>query len=110
MKWTCLPNCRVNQGTVEPDELFAKLQSEASFAVLKRRSEMKRIARTGILFKLFACAAIASAMLFFSTPARAQDTPCAFDDASLSYRGTPLEQARCLLRPVLVGGHLGPQM
>lgn len=37
---------------------------------------------------------------------RAQDTPCPFDDSSLSYTGTPQEQARCLLRPVMVGGHL----
>lgn len=39
--------------------------------------------------------------------ARAQETPCAFDDARLSYKGTPEEQARCLLRPVLIGGQLG---
>ena len=39
--------------------------------------------------------------------ASAQETPCAFDDARLSYKGTPEEQARCLLRPVLIGGQLG---
>jgi hypothetical protein len=39
--------------------------------------------------------------------ARAQETPCAFDDESLSYEGTPQEQAKCLLRPVSIGGHLG---
>lgn len=33
--------------------------------------------------------------------------PCAFDDASLSYVGSPQEQAKCLLRPVQIGGHLG---
>lgn len=37
----------------------------------------------------------------------AQETPCAFDDSSLSYVGSPLTQARCLLRPVQIGGHLG---
>lgn len=42
-----------------------------------------------------------------SLEARAQETPCAFDDALLSYRGTPQEQALCLLRPVLIGGQLG---
>lgn len=40
----------------------------------------------------------------------AQETPCAFDDASLSYKGTPEKQARCLLRPVLIGGQLGAQL
>jgi hypothetical protein len=39
--------------------------------------------------------------------ASAQETPCAFDDAKLTYKGTPVEQAICLLRPVLVGGRLG---
>ena len=41
---------------------------------------------------------------------RAQDVPCRFDDASLSYEGSPAQQARCLMRPVLKGGHLGPPL
>ena len=49
-------------------------------------------------------------MILLSTSAHAQDTPCAFDDASLSYAGTPQEQAKCLLRPVLIGGHLGAML
>lgn len=44
--------------------------------------------------------------LFFVLPAQAQDTPCPFDQSSLSFAGTPLEQAMCLLRPVRQGGHL----
>lgn len=51
----------------------------------------------------------ASAATLISISARAQDVSCAFDDAALSYKGTPQEQARCLLRPVLIGGHLGAQ-
>jgi hypothetical protein len=39
---------------------------------------------------------------------RAQgETPCVFDESALSYVGSPKEQARCLLRPVLIGGRLG---
>ncbi len=38
---------------------------------------------------------------------RAQESPCVFDDSSLSYAGSPQEQARCLLRPVEIGGRLG---
>src|SRR3954468_2995210 len=72
---------------------------------------MQRDARIGIRFKLFARAAMATAIIFLPTlRAAAQDVPCGFDDSSLSYRGTPLEQARCLLRPVLTGGHLGAQL
>jgi hypothetical protein len=56
--------------------------------------------------KLFTCVALILTSACLSV--RAQDTPCAFDDTSLSYAGTPQEQARCLLRPVLTGGHLGP--
>jgi hypothetical protein len=58
-----------------------------------------------ILLKSFACFALL--FIFADQSIRAQDTPCAFDDSSLSYTGTAQEQAKCLLRPVLIGGHLG---
>jgi hypothetical protein len=67
---------------------------------------MKRF-RVAAFLKLLICVLAAA---LFSAPAGAQDIPCAFDDASLSYKGTPQEQARCLLRPVLIGGHLGAQL
>src|SRR3989442_14620246 len=38
--------------------------------------------------------------------AKGQDTACPFDEASLSFKGTAVEQATCLLRPVKIGGHL----
>jgi hypothetical protein len=60
------------------------------------------------LLKFFVCLTLI--LILARLPVRAQDTPCAFDDASLSYTGTPREQARCLLRPVLTGGHLGPSL
>jgi len=47
-----------------------------------------------------------AAALFFVLPAQAQDTPCPFNQSSLSFAGTPPEQATCLLRPVRQGGHL----
>jgi hypothetical protein len=55
--------------------------------------------------KLFICAALC----FITTglTVSAQETPCVFDDSSLSYAGAPQEQAKCLLRPVEIGGHLG---
>lgn len=58
-----------------------------------------------VFFKSSVCLAL----IFIATPlsVRAQDTPCPFDDSSLSYAGTPQEQAKCLLRSVLMGGHLG---
>ena len=33
---------------------------------------------------------------------------CGFDETRLSFRGTPIQQARCLLSPVQIGGTLGP--
>lgn len=33
---------------------------------------------------------------------------CGFDETRLSFRGTPIQQARCLLSPVQTGGTLGP--
>jgi hypothetical protein len=58
--------------------------------------------------KFFVCLALVLALSRLSV--RAQDTPCAFDDTSLSYAGAPQEQARCLMRPVVKGGHLGPPL
>jgi len=39
--------------------------------------------------------------------ARGAETRCPFNEATMSFEGTPLEQARCLLRPVLRYGRLG---
>jgi hypothetical protein len=33
------------------------------------------------------------------------NTPCPFLDQALQFKGTPVEQARCLLRKVKVGGN-----
>ena len=35
------------------------------------------------------------------------EPPCAFDESKLEFAGTPLEQAKCLLRPVAEFGRLG---
>lgn len=40
----------------------------------------------------------------------AQNTPCKFDDKTLQFIGSPIEQARCLLRPNLTGGVLGAEL
>lgn len=40
----------------------------------------------------------------------AQNTPCKFDQTTLQFAGTPVEQARCLLRPNSVGGNLGAEL
>ncbi|HEY8560559.1 MAG TPA: hypothetical protein VIL74_09310 [Pyrinomonadaceae bacterium] len=39
--------------------------------------------------------------------AMAQNAPCRFDPRTLQFAGTPIEQARCLLRPNKIGGVLG---
>ena len=50
---------------------------------------------------------VIAALLLSSAITRAANTPCAFDTNTLSFTGTPLEQARCLLRPVKPHGELG---
>ena len=42
-----------------------------------------------------------------SATVRGAEPPCLFDEATLSFKGTPLEQAKCLLRPVARYGRLG---
>jgi hypothetical protein len=37
----------------------------------------------------------------------AAESPCPFDETKSEFAGTPLEQAKCLLRPVSEYGHLG---
>ncbi len=49
--------------------------------------------------------ALASAL-----PCPGAETPCPFDEAKLEFAGTPLEQAKCLLRPVSEFGRLGQQL
>lgn len=40
----------------------------------------------------------------------AQNRPCERDGTNLQFVGLPIEQARCLLRPNLVGGNLGAEL
>jgi len=40
----------------------------------------------------------------------AQNTACKFDESSLQFAGTPIQQARCLLRPNKIGGVLGEEL
>ncbi len=56
-----------------------------------------RIYQTALVFTLF--------VSVHST--HAAETACPFDEAKFEFAGTPLEQAKCLLRPVAEFGHLG---
>jgi hypothetical protein len=42
--------------------------------------------------------------------AAAQNVPCKLDEKTLEFSGSPVEQARCLLRPNKIGGVLGDQL
>jgi hypothetical protein len=55
------------------------------------------------------CGALGIAFfLMVGAPAWAQDAPCRrVVSPSLAFAGTPREQAKCLLRPILQGGHPG---
>lgn len=56
-----------------------------------------------ILFLLFTA-------LLSHTSAMSQNTPCRFDEVTLAFVGTAVEQARCLLRPNAIGGVLGAEL
>lgn len=49
---------------------------------------------------------IVAAIFVCTSATRAANTSCAFDEATLSFAGSSLEQARCLLRPVKRHGEL----
>jgi hypothetical protein len=49
---------------------------------------------------------LGAALVFISALAVLAE-PCPFDRAKMEFAGTPVEQARCLLRPVLRGGVVG---
>ena len=50
---------------------------------------------------------LAAVFLFSGTALRGAETNCGFDPEKLEFAGTPLEQAKCLLRPVSEFGRLG---
>lgn len=80
---------------------------DPSFALKKRAARKPDSVNFRLNFALLKfCASLVLALTSIAPNARAQDTPCPFDETSLSYTGTAQEQARCLLRPVLTGGHL----
>lgn len=57
--------------------------------------------------------AILSAMLLMigaAAPVAAQNAPCEFDSKLLQFKGTPTQQARCLLRANGIGGVLGEEL
>lgn len=54
-------------------------------------------------------ALLAAAQLFAPPPKPAPPVDCRFDHVTLTFAGTPVEQARCLLRHVNQGGTAGPE-
>jgi len=61
----------------------------------------------GNLFIIFLCV---SASLRLDISVQAQNKPCQFNPQTIQFDGTPVEQARCLLRPNKIGGVLGEQL
>lgn len=54
--------------------------------------------------------AIACAASVLAVSGAAQAVPCQFNDAQLTFKGTPTDQAKCLLRPVAKWGKVGPPL
>lgn len=57
--------------------------------------------------QIFSGMMLALTFVSSSLPVRAQNTRCHFIDSLLTFSGSPREQAKCLLRPVKMYGHLG---
>jgi hypothetical protein len=53
---------------------------------------------------------LSSVFCLLSSPALAQNTPCKFDEKTLQFAGSAIEQARCLLRPNKIGGVLDDEL
>ena len=58
-------------------------------------------------FFVFLCVSVS---LWFNLSVMAQNTPCKFDERTMQFIGSPVEQARCLLRPNKIGGVLGDEL
>ncbi|HEY0426532.1 MAG TPA: hypothetical protein VGC76_01875 [Pyrinomonadaceae bacterium] len=67
---------------------------------------------SGQWFRNFALMFLNSAFFLFCFvfPIKAQNKPCEFNSQTLQFAGTPVEQARCLLRPNKIGGVLGDEL
>jgi hypothetical protein len=67
---------------------------------------MRKFSNPNIL--IFLCISLCS--LWLNSSAAAQNKPCEFNAQTLQFAGTPIAQARCLLRPNKVGGVLSEQL
>jgi hypothetical protein len=62
--------------------------------------------KNGENLRLLASLTAALALCCPATSCQASGSSCAFDTNRLEFEGTPLQQAKCLLRPVMCGGVL----
>lgn len=60
--------------------------------------------------KIFFLSVFICVHLWLNISVNAQNKPCQFDEKILQFVGTPLDQAKCLLRPNKIGGNLGEEL
>jgi len=60
--------------------------------------------------KILILSAFICGYLWLIFPVMAQNKPCKFDEKTLQFSGSPLAQAKCLLRPNKIGGNLGEEL
>lgn len=60
--------------------------------------------------KIFILSAFTCVYLWLNSSVNAQNKPCQFDEKILQFTGSPLDQAKCLLRPNKIGGNLSEQL
>ncbi len=63
--------------------------------------------KSKIILFIFLCVSVSLWCIF---PVMAQYAPGIFDEQTMQFAGTPVEQARCLLRPNKIGGVLGAEL
>ncbi|TXI45425.1 MAG: hypothetical protein E6Q50_16720 [Lysobacter sp.] len=70
-------------------------------------SRARAFARVRAMFVRACAAGLIVVVACAPDAAHADGRACAWDAAAFSFVGTPAEQARCLLRPVAIGGRVG---
>lgn len=63
-----------------------------------------------VSINVFAISVFICVILWLNISVNAQNKPCKFDEKTLQFVGSPLEQAKCLLRPNKIGGNLGDEL
>lgn len=77
---------------------------------MKLSFKLKNVSELSLFNKIYFAFFFVSVSLWFNSAIMAQNKPRRFDATTLQFAGTPVEQARCLLRPNKIGGVLSAEL